>query len=335
MMFDSKTYKILSTLHLNPLNLMEISRATGIPYSTLRRRINKLRTQIRVFARPDYWRLGLAPMVYLLPFSKKDFDVFSKAYYTRSLIKFFHRGGRKLFVYLTIPMEFKSIIDVVLRSTAEVYFADEVIEMTSPKEFKPEVDWEEVFNIVVKTEEKKIEIAKEEVFDVKDLLIIRELEKDSLITFKNIAETVGISEELCLYHYYRHIIERKLIKEFTVRVKISKEEIPSLLFIIEAKRNITGLIKGFQKIHYVEDIYLTRNKYILVQIQLPSSYWVNLFRLLDRLQEEDIVKEYDVLVQDPKVCLELPLNDKAWNETHRRWMIDPVLEEIIRSRRKA
>lgn len=335
MMFDSKTYKILSTLHLNPLNLMEISRATGIPYSTLRRRINKLRTQIRVFARPNYWRLGLAPMVYLLPFSKKDFDVFSKAYYTRSLIKFFHRGGRKLFVYLTIPMEFKSIIDVVLRSTAEVYFADEVIEMTSPKEFKPEVNWEEVFNTVVKTEEKKIEIPKEEVFDVKDLLIIRELEKDSLITFKNIAETVGISEELCLYHYYRHIIERKLIKEFTVRVKISKEEIPSLLFIIEAKRNITGLIKGFQKIHYVEDIYLTRNKYILVQIQLPSSYWVNLFRLLDRLQEEDIVKEYDVLVQDPKVCLELPLNDKAWNETHRRWMIDPVLEEIIRSRRKA
>jgi len=334
-MFDSKTYKILSALYLNPLNLMEISRATGIPYSTLRRRINKLRTQIRVFARPNYWRLGLAPMVYLLPFSEKDFSVFSKAYYTRSLTKFFHRDEKKLFIHLTVPMEFKSIIDIVLKSAAEVYFADEVIDITSPKEFKPEVNWEEVFETIVETEEKKIKIPREEVFDIKDLLIIRELEKDSLITFKNIAETVGISEELCLYHYYRHIMERKLIKEFTVRVKISKEEIPSLLFIIEGKRNTTGLVKGFQKIHYVEDIYLTRSNYVLVQIQLPSSYWVSLFRLLDRLQEEDIIEEYDMLVQDPKVSLELPLNDKAWNETHRRWVIDPVLEEIIKGKRRA
>jgi len=332
-MFDSKTFKILSALHLNPLNLMEISRVTKIPYSTLRRRINKLRTQIKVYARPDYWRLGLAPMIYIMPFKKKEFDVFSKAYYTRSLMKFFYKTSSMLFMFLTVPIEFKSIIDAVLKSVAEVTFSDDVLEITSPKEFKAEIDWDEVYDTVIKSEEKKIEVPREEVFDLKDLLIIRELEKDSLITFKNIAETVGISEELCLYHYYRHIAERKLIKEFSVRVKISKEEIPSLLIMIKAKKSAIGLLRGFQKIHYVETIYLTRNNSILVQIQLPSSYWVSFFRLLDRLQTNGIISEYDFMVQDPSLWLELPLNDKAWNETHRRWMIDPVLEEIIRGRR--
>lgn len=52
--------------------------------------------------------------------------------------------------------------------------------------------------------------------DKKDLLLLRQLEKDGLTSFKKLSELVGISQRGVAYRYKKHFVERKLIIDHVV-----------------------------------------------------------------------------------------------------------------------
>jgi len=74
--------------------------------------------------------------------------------------------------------------------------------------------------------------------DKTDLLILKELEKNPLVRMTELAQKIGISQQLAAYHYLRHIQDQKLIESFeVVHPYFDKASSDYFLFIFEFDDN--------------------------------------------------------------------------------------------------
>jgi DNA-binding Lrp family transcriptional regulator len=138
--------------------------------------------------------------------------------------------------------------------------------------------------------------------DKKDLLIIKELEKDETIGFNKLAEIVGISPQSVGARYQDHILKRKLIVDYVVDVYPYPLEISDLyLFKIDfADQRCLGKFANAceGKPFALSYSKIVGKNAILANVYLIKTEFPNFVAVLNRLFAEGLITNFFYVTLD-------------------------------------
>jgi DNA-binding Lrp family transcriptional regulator len=220
-----------------PRNVAQISRMTGAHQETIRYKIKKRfgRLGFRFHAEVDYGKIGLN-----LHWATMDF---SKGYYPMApqILRALNQVGYLTYFAKIVPQGNHVALFALPDSTAEQYkeflsglvrkgilntfTLDEVL-VNRHKAMDPhffnfrsgrwEIEWEKVPGQEPNPLPQGIKPHVED-FDYYDLLVIKELQKDSLQHLTGIAKKLKVHQKTLEYHYRTHVQKWKLVPSYTIR----------------------------------------------------------------------------------------------------------------------
>ncbi len=220
-----------------PRNVAQISRMTHAHQETIRYKVKKRfgRLGFKFHAEVDFEKLGLS-----LHWATFDF---SKDYYgmAAQILKALNQVGYLTYFAKIVPQGNYIALFALPENTSDQYKAflaglaqkgilnaftlDEVLvsrhKVMDPRFFnfrsgRWEIEWEKVVQqpqIPLPRDNK----AHAEDFDHYDLLVIKELQKDSLQHLTGIAKKLKVHQKTLEYHYRTHVQKWKLIPSYTIR----------------------------------------------------------------------------------------------------------------------
>ena len=220
-----------------PRNVAQISRMTGAHQETIRYKIKRRfgRLGFRFHAEVDYDKLGLT-----LHWADLDF---SRAYYEMApeVLRALNKVGYLTYYAKLVPQgnyvalfalpqntteDYREFLSgLVEKGILKGYALDQVIasrhKAMDPRFFnfksgRWEIEWSRVSEQPQALLPQKGENGPED-FDHFDLLIIKELQKDSLQHLTGIAKKLKVHQKTLEYHYRTHVQKRKLIPSYRIR----------------------------------------------------------------------------------------------------------------------
>jgi hypothetical protein len=232
-----KVFKAI--IEVGPRDLESVSRISGIPYykvvQVFHRAIENF--NIRVLASANIHALGLSTAFFEAQPSKEFRSVAFQAFQTLNSLMGLHVNAvdmRSLVGSLYIPRDEKGYAYLKLfdRLKDEGFLESYWAETFSNKlrySMRPEYfDWNKgVYSFTWESlsdrdPEDPIMVSSESLADKLDLLIIKELEIDAMISFKEISanlqrkDKVQASDRLLMYHFKQHVISRRLLGRYKV-----------------------------------------------------------------------------------------------------------------------
>jgi len=220
-----------------PRNVAKISRMTGTHQETIRYKIKKRfsRLGFRFHAEVDYGKIGLR-----LHWTAMDF---SKGYYAMApqILRALNQVGYLTYFAKIVPQGNYVALFALPENTADQYreflsglvrkgilstfTLDEVLvnrhRVMDPRFFNFRSGrWEIEWDIVAGQAPIPLPQGKKphaEDFDYYDLLVIKELQKDSLQHLTSIAKKLKVHQKTLEYHYRTHVQKWKLVPSYTIR----------------------------------------------------------------------------------------------------------------------
>jgi DNA-binding Lrp family transcriptional regulator len=220
-----------------PRNVAQISRMTGAHQETIRYKIKRRfgRLGFRFHAEVDFGKIGLD-----LHWAALDF---SKGYYAMApqILRALNRVGYLTYFAKIVPQgnyvtlfalpdntadQYKGFLSGLTRKgILNAFTLDEVLvnrhKAMDPRFFnfrsgRWEIEWENVAG-QVPTPLPLGKKPRAEDFDYYDLLVIKELQKDSLQHLTGIAKKLKVHQKTLEYHYRTHVQKWKLVPSYTIR----------------------------------------------------------------------------------------------------------------------
>lgn len=171
--------------------------------------------------------------------------------------------------------------------------------------------------------------------DETDVLLIKELEKDATISLKKLAEKIGISAQLVSYHFYKHVLGRKLLESFRITIFYFGENSEFSYFIFrftesEKLANFTStlldkpFVKTFGKIMGENKLYAC--------LYLPRTEFRPFLEVLSKLIRDGFLESYQYIIQDlnnsareiiPFQCFK----EGKWMYNHERYV--NILQKFV------
>ena len=171
-----------------------------------------------------------------------------------------------------------------------------------------EFRWEEWINDVLTASRKLPDTLKEPqdypiMVDKKDLLIIKELEKDESIQFSKLAKIVGVTPQSVGFRYRKHILQRNLIADHVVDVFPYPIQISnSYVFTIDFRngKSLAKFANACEKKPFVISYakIIGRNS-LIVNVYILKTEFPNLIKSLNRLYIEGLIKDFFYVTLDP------------------------------------
>ncbi len=220
-----------------PRNVAQISRMTGAHQETIRYKIKKRfgRLGFRFHAEVDFNKLALS-----LHWARLDF---TKAYYNLApqMLRALNQVGYLTYYAKVVPQGNYVALFALPANTSDQYrgflsglgskgilsnFTLEEISASRHKVMDPhffnfrsgrwEIEWDKVADLAP-TPLPPNGKPKVEDFDYYDLLVIKELQKDSLQHLTSIAKKLKVHQKTLEYHYRTHVQKWKLVPSYTIR----------------------------------------------------------------------------------------------------------------------
>jgi DNA-binding Lrp family transcriptional regulator len=220
-----------------PRNVAQISRMTGAHQETIRYKIKKRfgRLGFRFHAEVDFDKIGLHLHWAALDFTKPYYEM------APQILRALNQVGYLTYYAKIVPQGNYVALFSLPENTADQYkeflsgltdkgilssFALDEVLVSRHKVMDPhyfnfrsgrwEIEWEKV------TEKPPIPMPLDnkphtEDFDYYDLLVIKELQKDSLQHLTGIAKKLKVHQKTLEYHYRTHVQKWKLIPSYTIR----------------------------------------------------------------------------------------------------------------------
>lgn len=322
-MDDLKVFEALATY--GPRNVTEVSRKLGMQAETLRKRLKRLNSQtfLRFNINVYHTNLGLRKAV-----------VFAEAIpgYERVLFEALKINDFWIFLsrcygmfegcvgIYTVPNESRSLFEhfiselekTGLTRKAQIFWStcfhsvQSRCEWFNPEAKKWEFEWDRwIQEVQNEGTSLPFTLVEPKAFPVKgdetDVLILKELEKDAAISFRSLAEKLGISPQLVSYHFYDHVVERGLLESFEVSVFHFGKDSEFSFFILSfddgeklAKFASSLLdkpfVKGLGRILGKNELY--------GYLYLPKSEFRRFLEALSKLIRNDFLKDYQYVIQD-------------------------------------
>ena len=220
-----------------PRNVAKISRMTGAHQETIRYKIKKRfgRLGFRFHAEVDFGKIGLS-----LHWAAMDF---SKGYYPTApqILRALNQVGYLTYFAKIVPQgnyvalfalpdntadQYKEFLSGLARKgILNTFTLDEVLvnrhKVMDPRFFnfrsgRWEIEWEKISRQVPIPLSQGTKSHTED-FDYYDLLVIKELQKDSLQHLTGIAKKLKVHQKTLEYHYRTHVQKWKLVPSYTTR----------------------------------------------------------------------------------------------------------------------
>ncbi len=258
-LLDQTNASILKAVgELGARNLTLIAKRTHLPVTTVRFRLEKMKRggQVFVSANPDLPKLGLAKAFMVadahLGRQNQLLETIRNTAYWTYIIRCYGRHDG-FCSYFAFPAAQMKELERYMREAKrlQAFSSSQFFWCTNSRvvprdfswyDFKEKgwkFDWEQWTRNVLEAADRLPEQISEPkdytiMADKKDLLIIKELQKDETIGFNKLAEIVGISPQSVGARYQDHILKRKLIVDYAVDVYPYPLEISDLyLFKID------------------------------------------------------------------------------------------------------
>ena len=325
---DEVNAKILETLGKHgSRNITALARSVNLPVTTVRFRFRKMMKdwQVKVMIHPNLCKLGLAKafMIAESPLGrhKKLLKAIRNTGYWTYIIRCYGKYDGYC-AYFAFPAKHMSKLE-------EYWLKAKKLQVTSHYKFfwitnsylvPPNFSWydfkrkewnfrwKECANDIINQSEKLPEVLRDppryniEV-DKKDLLIIKELEKNEAIEFKELAKIVRITPQGVGARYRNHILQRNLIASYIVDVYLFPLEISDLyVFIIDFPNK--GCLAKFANACREQPFAVSYAKVIgknslIINIHIPKMEFPKLIELLNWLYEQKIIKDFFYVTLDP------------------------------------
>ena len=293
-----------------PRNVAQISRMTGAHQETIRYKIKKRfgRLGFRFHAEVDYEKLGLSLHWAALDFTKAYYEMapqilrgLNDVGYLTYFSKLVPQGGYN--ATFTLPRgttgqykEFLARLEAkgVLRSST----LDEVLierhKVMDPRFFdfrsgRWEVEWDRVAEqepLPLRTGPKP----KAQDFDYYDLLVIKELQKDSLQHLTGIARKLMVHQKTLEYHYRTHVQKWKLIPSYRIRwtqdttKKLAHSVVTTVLsFHGLSSREFVQVQAAVSRIPFLWSEHLLKDGRYIAVVHVPVNDILNATTYLSRM----------------------------------------------------
>jgi len=240
-MLDETNAEIIGALSRHdPRNISLIAKSVGLPNSTVAFRIRQLikKMDLEVNARVNFNKLGLMRAIVFLETLPGQWNTLWKAlenlgyltYLTKCHGRFY--GCYAIFAFpVQCKRKLENYFDEAKRLGVLSHFL--LFWTTNLCEVHPSFDWydfkKRTWIFQWQQWIKEIKEASDDlsesltdpkeypaIADEKDLLLLRQLEKNGVITFRELAKVTGMSPRTVAYRYYKHLIERNLIVDHMI-----------------------------------------------------------------------------------------------------------------------
>jgi DNA-binding Lrp family transcriptional regulator len=357
---DLKVFEALATY--SPRNVTEVSRKLCIPAETLRKRLRRLNsdTFLRFHINVYHTNLGLRKAVVFAEAVPGYENVLFDALKINEFWIFLSRGYGMFegcVGIFTVPVESCSLFEhfihelerIGLTRRIQIFWSTCFQSVNSKCEWfdkearKWNFDWEKWIQEI---ENENVNLPYTLVdpkgfpirADAVDMFILKELEKDARISFRSLADKLGISPQLVRYHYYDHVINRGLLESFEVTVFHFGREVSEFLFFIfsfdeweKLAKFASSLLdkpfaKALGKILGKNDLY--------AYLYLPRSEFRRFVDALSKLVRQGFLRHYQYVIQDLTKTLRATFpyqcfRDGKWMYDHEGYMenLHRLLEE--------
>ncbi|HVP92773.1 MAG TPA: winged helix-turn-helix transcriptional regulator [Acidobacteriota bacterium] len=348
-LLDETNAKILATMgEIGARSITNIANKTNLPVTTVRFRLEKMKKvgHVLVTANPNLPKLGLAKAIMVADSHLGRQEQLSKvidnsAYWTYTIRCYGkHDGFCSYFAYpAAIKKELEGYIQEAKRLGAFsnfVFFWCTNSVVVPPdfsgydfKERQWSFEWQRWARDVLTAPNEMPSALKEPadhsiMADKKDLLIIKELEKDESIGLNQLAKVVGISPQSVGSRYVEHISKRGLIVDYAVDISPYPPEFADLyLFKIDFtdKRSLGKFANaGRKKPFVISYSKIIDENSLLVSIYIIKVEFPNLIAWLNRLFIEKLIADFWYVTMDQSACKRQTISYELFEDG--KWLYD-------------
>ncbi|MCS7365410.1 MAG: AsnC family transcriptional regulator [archaeon GB-1867-035] len=356
---DNNCIKIIRSLNrVKSRNLSLVARETEMPpalvhyyYDKLARRgILKLNVDINLE------KLGLTPVVIMAKPFYNAIDQAEKALktidYWREISRCYLSDQTYYYCYYAIPTEKKRLFENFIKELKQRKIIDKLQVYWKPRKehSNPNFQWfdtknkqwnfewnewiEEVLTYVSSSpKEVSIEGALEKEsyapLDEADFFILRKIEEDTEVTFKDLALMLGVTPPTIRYHYYKHLVNYGIIRGYKPSIYPYPKQFAHLSIVkikFDTPQKLEAFIKSLEEKPFVQqvmiyekELLLLMKTYILID-QLPGF-----IRALTQLHAQQVVSKYSWCLIDPEKDWEQLLPAKLyvkgkWQYPHENYI---------------
>jgi|Deesub1362B_J571_1020462.scaffolds.fasta_scaffold00003_674 DNA-binding Lrp family transcriptional regulator len=326
--FDSMDLIIVEALgKYGPRNILKIANYLGLAESTLRYRINNMikRKLLKLHTNVYHTSLGLKKVLIFADIDKMYSTLIEKFMTINDFWAFISRiHGLKegIHALYTVPIRYVNKLNEYLEALAShnIIRTYEIYYSTCFHRVNPTMTW---FDLKINDWRfdwqgliKEIEISSTYLpytlrdpadfpilADEMDVFILKELEKNAIVSFREIAKKTGTTPQNIYYHYHHHIVANRLIEDFQIYLR-KYDPMCSVLpyFIIDFhdKDIFAKVANSLRNKPFVEVLgkILGRNT-LFISANLPLNEFVNMLNTLNEMVALGYINEYRYYLSYP------------------------------------
>jgi DNA-binding Lrp family transcriptional regulator len=162
-----------------------------------------------------------------------------------------------------------------------------------------------------------------------DIMILKELEKNSAIKLKEIAKKLNLSLQALKYHFENHVIREQMFEGPQIIANHYKELSPDMYyfrFVFQNYENLSKFANSLMNKPFVRAIGKTyRENQLLVQIYLPRQQLRNFIEALSKLIKTMFLNTYEYMIMDPTKKERQTISyeyfkDNNWEYDHKKYL---------------
>jgi DNA-binding Lrp family transcriptional regulator len=320
---DRTNIKILSAMwKYGPRNLLEVSRRTHIPFTSVYHRVAKLEAKSRrvVALVPQVSKLGLVRVIVLVTANPGSEDRVTMALevpnYWRSVNRcegtFTHFSAH--FVPNKCLKQFKSYVkrlaELDLITHSSIMLTGEYIpnfpnfQYYNPATNEWTFPWGRWLASLKRRPSEAIEdpASYKILADKKDMLIVKELEKNARKSFAELAPLLGISLQGVKYHYDKKLVPTGIVKYFGFDVLPYPEEVSAyheILLKFTNSKNMNRFYSLMAEFFLVLGVAkVLRQNSLLIRTYTLQTQVQSLFTFLSQMAQEGFLDSYSAVRSD-------------------------------------
>ena len=340
---DRTNIKILSTMwKFGPRNLLEVSRRTGIPFTSVYHRVAKLENKSKRFVSlmPQLSKLGMMRAVVLVTASPGAEDRVTQALripnWWRSINRcegsFTHLSAN--FLPAKFLGQFKAYVrrlsELKLITQSKIILTGEYIpnfpnfNYYDPDRNQWTFKWDLWLSALRKKPSKTIEDPSSytTLVDKSDVLIVKELQKNGRRTFAFLAPVLKMTLQGVKYHYDKKLIPTGIVKHFAFDVWPYPEEVSAyheLLLDFTSNRAMNSFYSLVPELFFVLSVSkVLRKNSLMVRTYTLQNQVSSMFSFLSAMAREGMLESYSSVRQDftrrevQTISYELFDEEKGW-----------------------
>lgn len=320
-MLDRVNAKIIEGLgKYNPRNLSSLARRIDLPPTTVAFRVKKLIGEgiLKLRGKLNSPKLGLMKAILIADINHGFAETLLKTienvgYWTYRTSCFGKFNG--FYTIFSFPFKYKESLEDYFEKANRLGAISNYVLFWTTNIFDvaPNFDWFDfrwkawdfpwqkwVSEVLASSEQFPQRLADPKSYEVEidgtDLLILKELEKDGLENFTQLAKVVKITPQGVRHRFYQHIAKRNLIAGYEISIFPYPLQVSDLCAFVFDFPNRTALTKFVNSLvdkpFVVSYVKVIEKNSLLVHFYLPKTEFSNFMVSLSRLTEEEIIQDF-------------------------------------------